>query len=160
MLINYAENYATGYPYKNVKSSYVKEGMKKIFNIDVSSFDDNDSFTGWTYDKKNDQFDEHAGGDNYQAEIKQQIISYNELDNEIDLTVVKAELGYDGSVYRYVNKKDTLVYKDGVKNFEFTKDNISKFPQLKYVFKKNSMGNYYVYDIINLNYTEDYAKCD
>ena len=37
---------------------------------------------------------------------------------------------------------------------------LDKFPQLKYIFKKNKDGNYYVSDIINLNYEEDFEKCD
>lgn len=142
-----------------VDSNVVKEGLKLIFNIDVDKFDSNKSYF-WQYRSDADAFVEVMGGGDYQADIVQQLISYNELDNEVNLTVVKAELGYDKNVYRYVNNEKTLVFENNADNFKFTNENINKFPQLKYVFKKNENGKYYVSDIINLNFEEDFEKCN
>ena len=50
---------------------------------------------------------------------------------------------------------DTLIYQN-VDNFIFNDENINKFPQFKYIFKKNENNEYYVNDIINLNF----EKCN
>ena len=137
----------------------VKDGMKLIFNIDVQKFDNNANYA-WNYRSDVNAFVEIMGGGGYDAEPIQQIIEYNELNDEINLTVVKAELGYDDNVYRYVNETTTLVYENASDNFKFTKENVSKFPQLKYIFKKNDNGKYYVSDIVNLNFEEDFESCN
>jgi len=178
VLINYASNYKKKIDdnflqkisqnerdlVKNSSEYYididdVKEGMKLIFNIDVEKFND-DSNYAWDYRSDANAFIEIMGGGGYNAEPIQQIIEYNELNDEINLTVVKAELGYDDNVYRYVNETNTLVYENATDNFKFTKENINKFPQLKYIFKKNDNGKYYVSDIVNLNFQEDFENCN
>ena len=111
------------------------------------------------------------GGGSYSGDIVQQIIDYNETEDEINLTVVKAEILsstetiYDDEVitqyagiYRYINN-NSLVIKNNTENFKFTDENVNKFPQLKYIFKKNKDGKYYVSDIVNLNFEEDYEEC-
>ena len=142
-----------------IESSVVKEGLKFLFNIDVDKFDDNANYT-WDYRSDANAFVEIVGAGDYQAEIVQQVIDYKELNDEINLIVVKAELGYDNNVYRYVNKENTLVYSNIADSFKFTEENINKFPQLKYIFKKNNNGKYYVSDIINLNFESDFEDCN
>ena len=142
-----------------IEPSVVKDGLKLFFNIDIDKFDDNANYA-WDYRSDVNAFVEIMGGGDYQAEIFQQIIDYNELSDEINLTVAKAELGYDNNVYRYVNKENTLVFNNNSDKFKFTKENVNKFPQLKYIFKKNSNGKYYVSDIINLNFEQDFAECN
>lgn len=156
-----------------VDENYVKNGMKTLFNIDVNEFSNEDNYGVWKYRNDAKAFVQGSGGGDYEGKIIQQVIEYQELDNEVILTVVKAEIlsssqtiiGEDGEtiksagVYRYVNKNSTLVFDNVTNNFEFTKENINKFPQLKYVFKKNDNGKYYVSDIINLNFEEDFVDC-
>lgn len=156
-----------------VEPDIVKEGLKILFNIDIDKFD-NKNYALWQYRDDANAFVNGSGGGNYSAKVVQQVIDYNELNDEINLTVVKAEIlsspqniiGPSGEttkpagIYRYVNNTNTLVISDNIENFEFSNDNISKFPQLKYVFKKNTNGKYYVSDIINLNFEEDYEKCN
>ena len=144
---------------KYIEASVVKEGLKLFFNIEVEKFDNN-SYGPWKYIKEVDAFIDSGHGGGYMAEIKQQVIGYNESDDEIELTVVKAEIDSDNNVYRYVNKAETLVYKNSVETFKFTDDNVEQFPQLKYIFKKNDFGKYYVSDILNLNYQEDFERCE
>ena len=148
--------------------------MKLIFNIDVQKFDDNANYYAWDYRSDVNAFVEIKGGGAYQAEPIQQIIEYNELNDEINLTVVKAEIlsscqkiiGANGETikpagaYRYVNNSNTLVLENITDDFKFTKENVSKFPQLKYIFKKNDNGKYYVSDIVNLNFEEDFESCN
>lgn len=134
--------------------------MKLIFNIDIQNFSNDKSYGTWTYNVSTNAFISGNGGGGYDAEPIQQIIEYNELNDEINLTVVKAELSYDNNVYRYVNNPNTLVFENITDNFEFIKENVNKFPQLKYIFKKNNDGKYYVSDIINLNFEEDFVNCD
>lgn len=141
-----------------IEANIVKEGLKLIYNVDIDKFDDNENYV-WNYREDANAFVEIISGGDYQAKILQQIIDYNELEDEINLTIVKAELGYDGKVYRYINNKNTLVYNNS-NNFKFSKENIDKFPQLKYIFKKNAKGNYYISDIINLNFEEDFVDCN
>lgn len=141
-----------------INASDIKNGMKLIFNIDVNTFDTNASYR-WQYRSDADAFVSIDGGGDYDAKPIQQIIEYNELNNEINLTVAKAEITSDG-IYRYVNNPNTLVLKNVTDNFKFTKENVDKFPQLKYIFKKNNAGKYYVSDILNLNFEEDFEKCD
>ena len=157
-----------------IDANIVKNGMKLIFNIDVENLENNYSYGGWYYRSDVDAFLNINGGGGYPADIVDQIIEYNELDNEINLTVVKAEIDCSDDnicdIYRYAEKKDTLVYEndyrekiiDGtiVYDFKFNKENINKFPQLKYIFKKNESGKYYVSDIVNLNFEEDFESCD
>jgi len=143
-----------------INADRVREGMKLIFNIDVDEFDDEANYK-WHYRSDADAFVSIDGGGAYPANPIQQIIEYNELDDEINLIVVKAELDrVDGNVYRYAIKTNTLVFENAADNFQFTKENISKFPQLKYIFKKNDNGKYYVSDIINLNFEEDFEDCN
>ena len=154
-----------------IEPKVVKEGLKLIFNIDVDKFDDA-SYIGWNYRNDANAFVQVMGGGSYPGDITQQIISYNELEDEINLTVVKAEILsstetiYDeeeitqyAGIYRYINN-NSLVIKDNTESFKFTDENVNKFPQLKYIFKKNKDGKYYVYDIINLNFEEDYETCN
>lgn len=179
VLINYASNYKKKIDDKflnklpidkqefiKVNSEYyinatdVINGMKLIFDINIQNFTNDDNYGTWTYNSSTNAFISGYGGGGYDAEPVQQIIEYNELNDEINLTVVKAELGYDDNVYRYVNKTTTLVYENATDNFKFTKENVSKFPQLKYIFKKNDNGKYYVSDIVNLNFQEDFESCN
>lgn len=74
-----------------IESSVVKEGLKLIFNIDIDKFDDNANYS-WDYRSDVDAFVEIDGGGNYDVQIVQKIIDYNELNDEINLTVVKAEI--------------------------------------------------------------------
>lgn len=185
VLINYAENYKKEVNDKFVQqlskeeqdevkmmaSEYyvspddVKKGMKLIFNIDINEFDAEKSYSGYVFLSKSGVFVQKHGGGAYEDDIIQQIIDYKELSDEISLTVVKAEVnrydddGFPRGVYRTINKLNTLVYKDVTNEFKFTKENVSKFPQIKYVFKKNNNGKYYVSDIVNLNYEEDFYDC-
>lgn len=192
VLINYASNYKKKIDdnflqkipqnerdlVKNSSEYYidvndVKNGMKLIFNIDVQKFDDNANYA-WDYRSDVNAFVEIIGGGGYEAEPIQQIIEYNELNDEINLTVVKAEIlsssetniGANGETikpagaYRYVNNSNTLVLENITDDFKFTKENVSKFPQLKYIFKKNDNGKYYVSDIVNLNFEEDFESCN
>lgn len=155
-----------------IDSDVVKKGMKLLFNIDIDNFDENTTYY-WNYRDDVDAFVEIMGGGGSDTQIIQQIIDYNELDNEINLTVVKAEILpyeialnngetiYPAGIYRLANEINTLLYKNISRDdFVFTDENIDKFPQLKYVFKKNESENYYVSDIINLNYEEDFANCE
>ena len=103
---------------------------------------------------------------------KENLKGENTLEDEINLTVVKAEImpytetiygkekitQYEG-IYRYINN-NSLVFKGNTETFKFTDENVNKFSQLKYVFKKNNAGKYYVYDIVNLNFEEDYTECN
>ena len=152
-----------------IEPKVVKEGLKLIFNLDVDKFDD--SYIGWTYRSDANAFVQVMGGGSYPGDIVQQIIDYNETEDEINLTVVKAEILsstetiYDDEVitqyagiYRYINN-NSLVIKNNTENFKFTDENVNKFPQLKYIFKKNKDGKYYVSDIVNLNFEEDYEEC-
>ena len=140
-----------------IDADIIKNGMKIIFNIDISNFEET-NYYNWEYRKDVDAFLLVGGGGTYPAFLVQQIIEYNELDNEINLIVAKAEID-DDNIYRYVNNQDSLVYENYNGDFKFTKENVNKFPQLKYVFKKNENGNYYVSDIINLNFEEDFENC-
>lgn len=143
---------------KYVEENIVKEGMKLLFNIDIDKFD-KETYANYTYNQDLKVFIEGMSGSGYTANIKQQIIEYQESDDEINLTIVKADIK-NNEVYRYANKETTLVYKNiNYDNFVFTDDNISNFPQLKYVFKKNSEGKYYLSNIINLNFEEDFENC-
>ena len=142
-----------------IEPGVVKEGLKLLFNIDIDKFDDNGIYA-WDYRSDVDAFVHIAGGGGYMADIIQQVVDYNELDNEINLTVVKAEVDSSGNVYRYVNNGNTLVYKTLVEDLRFTDENVDKFPQLKYVFRMNSDGKYYVSDIINLNFENDFEECN
>lgn len=144
---------------KYVEESTIKEGMKLFFNIDIDNFDKK-SYANYTYNQDLKIFIEGMSGNGYPATVEQQIIDYQESSEEITLTTVKAEITSNKEVYRYVNNKDTLVYKDLTEEFKFTNDNIEKFPQLKYVFKKNNEGKYYLNDIINLNFEEDFIQCN
>ena len=56
--------------------------------------------------------------------------------------------------------KDNNNGKDNTENYKFTDENVNKFPQLKYTFKKNKNGKYYLSDIVNLNFEEDYENCN
>lgn len=147
-----------------IDADVIKQGMKKIFNIDISEFKErnepNNYYHGYYYRKDVNAFISVSGGGGYEAEIIQQIIEYNESDNEINLTVVKAEVGYeDDHVYRYINNKKTKVFENIDNNFQFTNENVTKFPQIKYIFKKNNNGQYYLSNIINLNFEEDFENC-
>jgi len=143
-----------------IEADVVRTGMKLLFNIDVNEFKDLDTYWLYTYRKEVDAFVSGNGGGDYQAKPVQQIIEYNELKDEINLTVIKAELGFDNNVYRYVNNEDTLVYKGiSMDNFKFSVLDVDKFPRIKYIFKKNSSGKYYLSDIVNLNFTEDFERC-
>lgn len=155
-----------------VDANAIKKGLKLIFNIDIDNFDENENYY-WDYRKNIDAFISISGGGDYDGEIIQRIIDYKELDNEINLTVVKAEIltspimfnngekTLPTGIYRVISNENSLVYENMSKDdFKFTRENIDKFPQIKYVFKKNDNGNYYVNDIINLNYEEDYVACE
>lgn len=147
-----------------IEANIIKQGMKKIFNIDINEFkektESNNYYHRYYYRKDVDAFINVFGGGGYEAEVVQKIIKYQELNDEINITVVKAELGYDDDhVYRYINNKTTKVFENATDNFQFTNENVEKFPQIKYVFKKNNDGQYYVSDIINLNYEEDFEEC-
>ena len=77
-----------------------------------------------------------------------------------DYIVNNDSIVYKG-IYRYVNDTNTLVYKNvDEEDFHFTEDNIDLFSQIKYVFKKNEYGKYFISDIINLNFEQDFEKCD
>jgi len=147
-----------------IEANVIKQGMKKIFNIDISEFKEktetNYYYSGYYYRKDVNAFINVFGGGGYGAEVVQKIIKYQELNDEINITVVKAELGYDDDhVYRYIYNKKTKVFENATDNFQFTNENIERFPQIKYVFKKNNTGQYYVSDIINLNFEEDFEEC-
>lgn len=173
VLINYAENFKK--PIDNsiaikldsqngseyyIEPEIVKNGMKYLYNIQIDNFDNKANYA-WEYNSDLDLFLDIPGGGDYGAKIVEKIIDYNELDNEINLTTVKAEIGYDtNSVYRYYNDENTLVFKGLGDSFDFTEENVNKFPQLKYIFKKNEKGSYYLYDIVNLNFEEDFEDCN
>lgn len=193
VLINYASNYKKKIDdnflnklpidkqeFIKVNSEYyinaidVINGMKLIFDINIQNFTNDDNYGTWTYNSSTNAFISGNGGGGYDAEPVQQIIEYNELNDEINLTVVKAEIlsssqtiiGANGETikpagaYRYVNNSNTLVLENITDDFKFTKENVSKFPQLKYIFKKNDNGKYYVSDIVNLNFEEDFESCN
>lgn len=173
VLINYAENFKKpvdnsiaeklNSQYGNdyyIESEIVKNGMKYLYNIQIDNFDNKANYA-WEYNSDLDLFLDIPGGGDIGAKIVEKIIDYNELDNEINLTTVKAEIGYDtNSVYRYYNDENTLVFKGLGDSFTFTEENVNKFPQLKYIFKKNEKGSYYLYDIVNLNFEEDFIDCN
>lgn len=91
-----------------------------------------------------------CGGD-YGRDIVQAITDYKETSNEITVTTVKAEQGYEDDKI-YYNKTKVIYDNLDIENFEFTNENIELFPQLKYVFKKNNSDKYYLYDIVKLNF--------
>lgn len=156
-----------------VDENYVKEGMKTIFNIDIDLFNDENNYGVWKYITDAKAFIQGFGGGDYSAKIIQQIIEYAEIEDEINIVVAKAEIlpssqtiidengqkTKSAGVYRYMNKNNTLVFENVTYDFRFTKENVDKFSQLKYVFKKNDNGKYYVSDIINLNFEEDFVDC-
>ena len=142
-----------------IEASVAKTGIKKIFDIDVDEINPNNNYYPFVYNEEAEAFILMPYGGEKQATTKEQIIEYKELDNEINVTVVRADLGLDGNVYRNITNESTIVYDESVTNFEFTLENIDKFPQIKYVFRKNNSGNYYLHDIVNLNYHSDFANC-
>ena len=153
-----------------IEVDIIKKAMKEVFNIELNNytFDEDKNYHNYKYLKEVNAFIDIPDDNKYLGQILQQIIDYKEKKNEIALTIVKAEIVSNeensqlvNGAYRYSIKENTLVLKDvNDDNFYFTKDNIDQFPQIKYVFKKNKNGKYYVSDIINLNYEEDYEKCN
>lgn len=149
-----------------IEVEVIEEAMKLIFNISLDDykFDQIKDYYRYRYIKDANAFVDTLIDEEYKSQVLQQIIDYNETSSEINLTVVKTEIVSDSKLngaYRYANKKDTLVIKDITdEEFYFTKENINKFPQVKYIFKKNKDGKYYVSDIVNLNFFEDFEKCN
>lgn len=66
--------------------------MKKIFNIDISEFKEktetNYYYSGYYYRKDVNVFINVFGGGGYGAEVVQKIIKYQELNDEINITVL------------------------------------------------------------------------
>lgn len=159
--------FVSGRSYAYIDADLIRTGMKSVFNIDVKEFKTGDDVYGlWTYLEESDVFVNGSGGGG-KPWYKEQIIKYNELANEINLTVAKVDFGVRVSddiedAYRSASDESTLVFENvPYEKFKFTKENVDKFQQLKYIFKKNSRGKYYLYDIVNLNYTNDTsAWCD
>lgn len=171
-LIEYSDVYVDG--------NIIRRGLEEIFNVDTSkvnfaTLNNYPESFGYNYIEEADMYvnDPGGGGGSYDAVQIQQIISYQKNENKINMIVVKAEINdseidinngesiVPAGIYRYFYNADTLVYKNMISNdFTFTKENVDKFPQIKYVFRKNDSGKYYVYDIINLNYQNEYASCN
>lgn len=154
------------------KADEVRKGLKYLYNIEYNDFSNFKSHE-YIYLGEVDAFVDVMGSGGYR-DLVEQVIDYNELDSEINLTVVKAEVRtvveymgtnkdtvYPKGIYRNIYDKNTLVYENmSMEEFKFTKENIDKFNQLKYIFKKNNEGKYYLSNIINLNYQQDYTKCN
>lgn len=155
-----ASSYGVPQGSKYVTLETVKEGLKKLYNIDLneSEIKDGSDYGKSVYVNKIG-FIKLGGGGDYPAVQKQAVIGYEETTNAITVTVVQAELGLDGNVYRYANKPETLVLSNATTSFEFTKENVKLFPQVKYTFTKNESGNYYLNNVENLNFTEDFVDC-
>ena len=155
-----ASSYGVPQGSKYVTLETVKEGLKKLYNIDLneSEIKEGSDYGKSVYINKIG-FIKLGGGGDYPAVQKQAVIGYEETINAITVTVVQAELGLDGNVYRYANKPETLVLSNASTSFEFTKENVKLFPQVKYTFTKNESDNYYLNNVENLNFTEDFVDC-
>ncbi len=138
-----------------IKGEVIRRGMKEIFDINISKLEQHPSSINWGYSEEADIYVDGSGGGGYDGYFYSQIIDYKVENDNVYITTVKAELHENNNVYRYSNDENTLVYKN-VKDFKFTKENIKLFPQIQYVFKKNNAGEYYVYDIVNLNFQKDF----
>lgn len=145
---------------KYVDFETVKEGLKNLYNLDLKEEDLTDgSSYGTSIYVKGIGFIKLGSGGNYSAVQKQAVIDYKETTDTITVTMVQAELGLDGNVYRYANNPETKVLENASSTFEFTKENINLFPQVKYTFSKNDSGKYYLNNVENLNFTEDFEDC-
>ena len=146
-----------------ITGSEVRDKMKEFFNEKVDFFDDGKQYHNWFYHEKNDLFllKKTEEEEFKYFRTKQEVFSYEEKKDTISLKVVKADYDdYDKRFYRYFFNTETYVLEQDPKTFEFTKDNINQFPQVEYIFKKNKKGHYYLSDIQNLNFQDDYENCN
>ena len=144
-----------------VSGDTIRDGMKKIFNEAIEYFDDQAEYLSWYYQSDIDMFLLKEKTENLlPITYHQEVIQYEQKDGKIMVTVAKAEFSESKQkIYRYYYKPESLVYDSYTEEFDFTKDNVEQFPQVQYVFQQKD-GHYYLEDIINLNYFEDYEQCN
>ncbi len=145
-----------------ISGKVIRDKMKEFFNEKVEYFDDGKQYHTWYYHEKSDLFLlKEMEKVPYNFETKQEVFSYEEKNDTITLKVVKAEYDENSKkIYRYIFNQETFVLEQDPKTFEFTKENINQFPQLEYIFKKNKKGHYYLSDIQNLNFKDDFENCN
>lgn len=161
-----------------ITGSDVRKGLKEVFNVDGSliNFENYENFPAcYIYHKEADAFfGLGCGGGDPEEYYYNKIIGYEKNNSTIEIIEVQAHLyylsettnhagekTYIANVYRKYGDENTMVYKNiSMDKFEFTKNNVHLFPQIKYIFKKNQSGKFYVDAIVNLNYQDEYVSCN